>query len=110
LFEGADDDFLEDVLEEALNLFHMQIVPPRSHPNTFVTNVSSNYIENATKKIEYLRGKPQPDQRTPEWYSFRHNLITASNAYKAFENETTRNQLIFEKCQPLIIEPEKSTC
>ena len=109
LFEDTDDDCLEDNLEEALNLFHMQIVPPRSYPNTFVTHLSSNYIENTAKKIDYLRGKPQPDQRTPEWYSFRHNLITASNAYKAFENDTTRNQLIFEKCQPLIIEPEKST-
>ena len=53
------------------------------------------------EKIEYLRSIPQPDQRTPEWYSFRHNLITASNAYKAFESQSTKNQLIYEKCQPL---------
>ena len=43
----------------------------------------------------------QPAQRTPEWYAFRRNLITASNAYKAFESQSSRNQLIYEKCQPL---------
>jgi hypothetical protein len=28
-------------------------------------------------------------------------LITASNAYKAFESQATKNQLIYEKCQPI---------
>ena len=53
------------------------------------------------KKINYLKSKPQPSQRTKEWYEFRHKLITASNAYKAFESPATQNQLIYEKCQPL---------
>ena len=48
-----------------------------------------------------MKNKPQPTQRTKEWYEHRHNLITASNAYKAFENESSRNQLIYEKCVPL---------
>jgi putative phage-type endonuclease len=48
-----------------------------------------------------LREIPQPEQRTPEWYKFRWNLITASNAWKAFESQTTINQLIYEKCQPV---------
>ena len=51
--------------------------------------------------IEHIKQKPQPTQRTDEWYTFRHNLITASNAYKAFESQSTINQLIYEKCQPL---------
>jgi len=52
-------------------------------------------------KIQKLRDTPQPVQRTQEWYNFRWNLITASNAWKAFESQTTKNQLIYEKCQPL---------
>ena len=60
-------------------------------------------IKKIEKQLAYLKSKPQPVQRTPEWYQTRHNLITASNAYKAFENESTRNQLIYEKCQPLVI-------
>ena len=100
LSEDEMDDF-EDVLETSLALFYTQIIPMRSYCNTFAKPLSSNSIKKRLAKINYLRNKPQPEQRTPEWYLFRHNLITASNAYKAFENEVTRNQLIYEKCQPL---------
>ena len=54
-----------------------------------------------------MRNIPQPEQRTDEWYKFRHNLITASNAYKAFETQSTMNQLIYEKCQPIKINVEE---
>ena len=53
------------------------------------------------EKINKLRAIPQPVQRTPEWYQFRWNLITASNAYKALESQSSINQLIYEKCQPI---------
>ncbi len=59
-------------------------------------------VEELEKKIKYLKSKPQPQQRTAEWYQFRYNLITASNAYKAFESQAMQNQLIYEKCKPLI--------
>lgn len=109
LSEEESDD-LDDVLDNVLSIFYSQIIPPRSYPTTFAKGLSQNSIKTRSNKINYLREKPQPEQRTPEWYSFRHNLITASNAFKAFENETTRNQLICEKCQPLrldILETEK---
>jgi putative phage-type endonuclease len=104
LLFDLEEDILEEALDSALVLFYSQIIPMRSHPKTFSKSVCYSFVE---KQIEYLRGKPQPDQRTPEWYVTRHNLLTASNAYKAFENDTTRNQLIYEKCQPLKVEPEK---
>jgi putative phage-type endonuclease len=53
-------------------------------------------------QLNKLRGFPQPHQRTPEWYLFRHNLITASNAYKAFGTVSQKNSLIYEKCQPMV--------
>ena len=55
-----------------------------------------------TNKLKELKEAPQPAQRTKEWYAFRYNLITASNAYKAFESQAMQNQLIYEKCKPLI--------
>ena len=69
-------------------------------------NITSNLIDTnehqlIASKIQSLREIPQPVQRTPEWYKFRWNLITASNAWKAFESQSTINQLIYEKCQPL---------
>ena len=51
--------------------------------------------------IEYLKRRPQPAQRTPEWYVFRHGLISASNIWKVFGSDATRNSLIYEKCKPL---------
>jgi len=104
--DDSDDDnnieILEDVIEDALEYFYENFMPERSYANTFTTD---NHKERdiITMRLEYLRNKPQPAQRTDEWYVFRHNLITASNAYKAFEGECTRNQLIYEKCQPLNI-------
>ena len=79
-------------------------MPPRSYPDARILEEPDyNYIE---EQLKYLRNMPQPAQRTNEWYQFRHNLITASNAYKAFESQATKNQLIYEKCQPLQSENE----
>lgn len=79
-----------------------------SHATSHATSNSASLEQSHEAKvsiiaaqIEYLRSKPQPAQRTPEWYTFRHNLITASNAFKAFDSQSSKNQLIFEKCMPI---------
>ena len=75
----------------------------------------SNYkFKEADKKktaeiIDYVRSKPQPPQRTPEWYEFRNNLITASNAWKALKSKSSRSQLIGEKCKQLDISKYDTT-
>lgn len=103
---------INELLEDAFNIFITTFYPERSLNIQEVTGVTSElYIMDISEKnsknniihdkIEGIKQKPQPEQRTEEWYSFRHNLITASNAYKAFESQNTINQLIYEKCQPL---------
>ena len=64
-----------------------------------VGSVSDDTIRKMTEKIQILREKPQPDQRTPEWYARRNNLITASAASKAFGSQASINQLVYEKCK-----------
>lgn len=100
-----ESDYIEndmnDLLEDAFNIFITTFYPERSmdHHSTIIqTDKDDDIIET---KINMLREIPQPVQRTPEWYQFRWNLITASNAWKAFESQSTINQLIYEKCQPL---------
>lgn len=93
---------MELIIEDILDIFFESIIPYRSYPTSLILN-SPNYTH-VDSQLEYLRSIPQPDQRTAEWYEFRNNLITASNAYKAFENENTQNQLIYEKCN---IKPNK---
>jgi len=109
-----DDDYFEDdmdeLLEEAFTIYTTIFLPERSIQNgdiikfnddDYDNNDDSSKSDPILNKIQLLRELPQPVQRTPEWYKFRWNLITASNAWKAFETQNTINQLIYEKCQPL---------
>ena len=72
--------------------------------NTYMTELDKEVI---TKKIKTLKEIDQPTQRSIEWYKFRHNMITASNAWKAIGTPSEKNQLICEKCKPLNIEKYK---
>jgi len=85
-------------------LYFKWIVPARECGNTFIRKPPNISIIDA--KLAHIRAKPQPDQRTDAWYRFRHNLLTASNAWKAFESEACKNQLIYEKCKPLKVHEE----
>ncbi len=95
-FEGD----LEDIIDEAFEIFYSTFMPRRSLNDTFIIKDNSGcpIIE---KKIKYLKSKPQPSQRTKEWYEFRQNLITASNAHKCLDSQACKNQIIYEKCQPI---------
>ncbi len=94
-FEELFDDFIEDVCE----LFYSIYIPKRSHHSSIILEKPNKKL--IEKQIKYLKSKPQPAQRTKDWYLFRYNLITASNAYKIFESQAVRNQIINEKCLPL---------
>lgn len=74
-----------------------------THRSHHVTNVPSSmdplFID---KQIKHLQQLPQPEQKTPEWYKYRHGLITASNIYKVFASQSQVNSLIYEKCKPFV--------
>jgi putative phage-type endonuclease len=93
------EEEMEEIIEQAKYDLFKHFIPPRSYPDTIILEEPD--FDFVDEQLNVLRNKPQPSQRTKEWYEFRHNLITASNAYKAFENENVKNQLIYEKCQPL---------
>ena len=96
--EEAEDE-MEEIIAEAKKDFFRTHYVPRSWPTACILEEPDyDYIEG---QIALLKSKPQPAQRTKEWYEFRHQLITASNVYKALDTQATKNQLIYEKCQPL---------
>ena len=102
IIENDDiEDDMNDLLEDAFNIFITTFYTERSINNSIFIKNSEEEEDIIEKQIQKLRNIIQPEQRTPEWYKFRHTLITASNAYKAFESQSTMNQLIYEKCQPL---------
>jgi len=92
------DDMFHTSWKYISKIFYTTIMPKRSYNTTFIR--TSTDKPKLTKKIDFLRSIPQPEQRTEEWYKTRYNLITASNAYKCFENEKSQNSIIYEKCKP----------
>ena len=98
------EDELDDIIDIAVELFYLHFIPKRSYNDTFDKKMNAQECERVKARLIELAEIPQSTQRSKEWYETRHRLITASNAYKAFENESARNQLIYEKCQPLLIE------
>ena len=91
------EEELDEIIEQAKIDFFKDFMPVRSYPDSIILKEPDHIF--VKEQIKLLKGKPQPVQRTKEWYDFRQNLITASNAYKAFETQGAKNQLIYEKCQ-----------
>jgi putative phage-type endonuclease len=108
LDEELEDD-IEEIIDFTFNIFFNTIYQSRSLNRNTESIENVDCIQELQDKIDLLRSKPQPAQRTNEWYQFRYNLITASSAHKIFESQSCVNQLIYEKCQPLKIEENSLT-
>ena len=89
-------------IEDIVEIFYETFMSPRSYETSVVLNDRVN-VREITSRLQELREMPQPEQRTAEWYAFRHNLITASNAYKTLMEGSEYNQIVFEKCKPLYV-------
>jgi putative phage-type endonuclease len=108
--EYVEED-LNELLDFAFEVFFTTFYQGRSsnHLNLTIDHSNKENQIELKEKIDHLKAKPQPTQRTKDWYEFRYNLITASNAYKAFESQSMVNQLIYEKCLPLKTSEETSS-
>jgi len=99
--DEEDYDDIEEIVESLSEVYFGFIdIPPRSICYDTIDNDYVIDYQGLSEQILKLKEIPQPKQKTPEWYSFRYNLITASNIYKALGSEAQRNSLIFEKCKP----------
>jgi putative phage-type endonuclease len=97
--ESIEDDNcvdLEKDIYETLVYFYSHFMPRRSFHSSLIFKQPD--ITTVKKHIEHLQSIPQPTQRTDEWYDFRHNLITASDLYKALDSNAVQNSLIYSKC------------
>jgi putative phage-type endonuclease len=98
-----DEDNLDIYIQFALDIY--SIYNEQVDIKQQVQQVDIKQIE---RQILFLRFQFQPPQRTLEWYLFRYNMITASNAWKALGSQCSINNLICEKCQPLKQEDDDS--
>lgn len=55
---------------------------------------------NVESILNWLNTVPQPEQRTPEWYAYRHTVITASSLSKVLETKSTYQSILKEKVLP----------
>jgi putative phage-type endonuclease len=110
--EEAQDEEYEKVFKKfrkqvhifTKNYFAIIGIPRRSYQNPRKNIYDVPNKDFAKAQIEKLSASNQLVQRTLEWYQFRHNLITASNIWKAIGSEANQNSLIMEKCKPMITE------
>ena len=93
------ETYIQELYDEITERFYEEIVPPRVSMATHRSKDQAIAVDDIAAQIKILQEKPQPDQRTPEWYTRRNNLITASAASKAFGTQASINQLVYEKCK-----------
>ena len=96
IIESLNND-LYNCIVISMHIVQRYYIPCRSYKNSFIRRHQTTSVkEYLGRKIAYLKSVPQPDQRTEEWYRFRHNTLTASNLWKVFYSESSQNQLIYE--------------
>ena len=88
---------IKKIIKKVKLRIYKYVIPCRQYKNSFIRRINIDKT-NINKKILKLKNLPQPEQRTPEWYEFRHSLITASSLWKIFGTQSQKNQLIYEKC------------
>ena len=101
LNEQENEEDIEFILNFCYEIYFTTLYKKRHQYidfNSIQPMLSTDNFTKIKNTINYLKNIPQPTQRTPEWYEFRRNLITASNAYKIFESDANKRQIINEKC------------
>ena len=78
-FNDINGNIIDDIkcyIEELL-LHHIKVEEPI---------YSTSQLKYLQDKLIFLENIPQPEQRTPEWYTFRNNRLTASDLYHITSN------------------------
>lgn len=65
---------------------------------SIVDDVTS--ISDVSTQLNWLASVEQPEQRTPEWFTYRHTVITASSLSKVLESKSTYDSILKEKVLP----------
>ena len=104
--EGELFEELVDFVEQVWEVYSdFCVIPMRSISYENLHSIRDEKINidinDITNKILFLKNLPQPAQRTPAWYEFRNNLISASSLSKVFGSDSQVNSLIYEKCCPI---------
>jgi putative phage-type endonuclease len=93
-----------------ISVYHLDYLNIQYMINTFIImNDITPYVskhnlikyqetECVSNQLQWLEHQNTHEQQTDEWYNTRQNKLTASSMWKIFKSESTRNSIIFEKC------------
>lgn len=71
------------------------------YTNDMLPNLTPSRIEFNRAQVERLKLIPQPDQRSPEWYTMRHSMLSASDWGSILGMSKYgggKNQVLLKKC------------
>ena len=100
------------ILDEIINLFNIVDENKNEHQinseKYFIKEIISEFINNKNifnirkNKLYNLMKLKLPEQRSPEWFEMRSNILTASSFAAALGDDhfKSRNKLIYEKINP----------
>lgn len=91
---SQNEENIQIIHENVLLLLETQIIPRSEH------TMRCTLLNDTEAKIEHLRkiNKSAPKQRTEEWFEIRNTCISASSLWKVMHTQSTKNQIIYEKC------------
>jgi putative phage-type endonuclease len=91
--ENEPEDTISSAYQSALSSFH-------GRTTTVYPSISHDIL---SAKLTHIQHQYQPEQRSPEWFSFRNKLLTASSISKVLGSVAKRNELICSKCNPVTV-------
>jgi putative phage-type endonuclease len=85
----------------------------KKHPKISISEIDDNYnekyyiiayllfmrpyVEDIIKNIKRMDDIPSVEQRTPEWFALRNEVLSASSIYKVFGTENSKLDILLEK-------------
>jgi len=96
---------IDDINHIMYSIFGL-LIPFRSIKTYTPDHVDKSVMQ---QHITWLRNLPQPEQRTPEWYTYRHTRVTASSAWKILDTKSQVHRYIWDKCQELNLKKFETT-
>lgn len=113
-YNTIDESIYQCILDTLSNIYNEKVFIKREYSFDYSPVKNKNLFKNKNidvleKQLNYLQNLPQPQQRTPEWYDFRHNCITASSAWKILDTEKQRENYIKSKVIDINSQPSYGT-
>jgi putative phage-type endonuclease len=102
-----DEDYYDNEMIETFVDYYFDIIGVPNKYSFYYNELEENDIDSDEspdklfKTIMRLKDEPIIEQRTQEWLEMRHNMLSASNIYRAFKSQATISSLVRDKSSPL---------